>query len=155
MIKLFFIIALVTGGVFAFNVLEEIDQEASQEVTNGSHNGSFQSTNPNNSNSSNSSSGFSSTAAARPGTMTYASKNTNQVDAGAANTGWNNNKRNDTNDLATARNQWHNALRNFNRIEAANRTGGPTAQGRRAYQEVQRTKRIYDNIVARSYNARR
>jgi hypothetical protein len=134
MIKLFFIIALVTGGVFTYNVLEDI----SNENSNNNHNGNFEST-----------------AAARPGTMTYGTKNTNQVDAGAANTDWNNNKRNDTNDLATARNQWRSAVNNFKRIEASNHTGRATTQGLRAYQEMQRTKRIYDNIVARSYNARR
>jgi hypothetical protein len=157
MIKFFFIIALVTGGVFAFNVLEEIHNEnpeilaelneAWQEVTNGDHEGSFRSTNASGRND------FASTAAARPNTMKYAVKNANQVDVGAArpNT-WNNNRRSDTNDLATARRNWQNAVRSLNRIIA---TRGSRAQGQAAYQEVQRTKRIYNNILARSSAARR
>jgi hypothetical protein len=156
MIKAFFIIALIAGGIFTFNVLEEIHKEnpeilaeldqAWQEVTNGEHDREYRSTNLSGRNN------FASTAAARPGTTTYRTRNANQVDVGAARTRSWNNPRSATNDLATARNNWHNAIRNYNNIVAAR---GSNYRRQIAHQEVQRTKRIYDNIIARSHAARR
>jgi hypothetical protein len=171
MIKFFFILALITGGIFAFSVLEEVHNEnpkilaqldqAWQELVNGEHN------DLRNSSTVVGRGDYASTAAARPSTSGYAARSNARPDVGASrysnnatrnnNSRYSNNNRNNTqaNTLAVAYKQWRNAVTKHRNAMRASRNGGHDAACRAALQEVYTTKYRYDTLRAQAHAARR
>jgi len=163
MIKFFLILALVTGGIFAFSVLEEVHKEnpeilaqldqAWREIINGEHNdlrpggGST-------------GAGPVCVAASRPNTFGYAARSNLRPDFGGrrysnnASTQNNNirfNGNNNANDLAAAYKQWRDAVRKHQKAMQASGNGGQDPACRAALQKVWSTKHRYDTLKAQAY----
>jgi hypothetical protein len=169
MIKAILTIALIAGGVFAFNVLQqihkdnpeilaELNQTWQEVVSSGNHAGASSTSNqiiqggrgdcP-------------SIAAIRPGANVSGRRNTGRPDVGArpyrpnVNTLPTRHNNNQTNDLATAWKQWRQAVVNHQAAMRANRNGGQGNEVRAALQKVYNTKFRYDTLKARAHQARR
>ncbi len=170
MIKFFFILALITGGIFAFSVLEEVHKEnpeilaqldeAWQEVINGEHDGMR------NSSTVVGRGDYPIAAAPRPSTFGYAARSNARPDFGGRrysntptrnnNSRYSNNRNNtQANTLVAAYKQWRDAVRKHQTAMRASRNGGHDAACRAALQEVYTTKYRYDTLKARAYAARR
>jgi hypothetical protein len=165
MIKTIITIALIAGGVFAFNVLQQIHEDnprildeldqAWEEVTSGNSSGAFEYSNqvrtpPRRLN-------FSSSAYVRDPSIRSNAK----PDVGAQ--PWRPNRntqparynRNQTDDLATAYKLWRTAVMEYQAAMRASRNGGHDAACRAALQEVYTTKYHYDTLKARAHAASR
>jgi len=167
MIKFFFILALITGGIFTFSVLEEVHKEnpeilaqldeAWQELTNGEHKDLRTSTTVSGRGN------YACTATPRPSTYGYAARSnprpdfggrrySNNAPSGNTNIRPSNNK--PTNSLVVAHNQWREAVRAYQKAMRASRNGGQDPACRAALQKVYNTKYRYDTLKAQAYRAR-
>ncbi len=169
MIKLIFTIALIAGGVFAFNVLEQIHEENPEilaqldqvwgEVTSGNFSGA--SSNTVSPGRDVRGSGPVSVAASRPNTFGYAARSTARPDFGGRRPAPNINslperyRRNQTNDLATAYKQWRQAVEHHQKVMRASRNGGQGPEVRAALQRVFDTKFRLDTLKRQAHQARR
>jgi len=164
MIKAIFTILLIAGGVFAFNVLQQIHEDNPrildelnqtwEEVTSGNSSGAsepfYQATTPPRRLN------FSSSAYVRDPSIRSKAK----PDVGAR--PWRSNRntqparynRNQADDLATAYKLWRTAVMEYQAAMRASRNGGHDAACRAALQEVYTTKYHYDTLKARAHAAR-